>query len=582
MVYRDNSQFAYTGNSGNTPTSQIIYETRDPTQYDVFYALRTQWVNSVSKNFWYLNSQSNASGQLLSTWVQISGGSNVLQSISDTADTPVYPSSASSTPPNNIQLVGGTGITIVSTPASDLLTISATETQGIVTIDGDTGSITGTTVTIYANNATQASGATVEFVNSGTISTLKLTDANDNIAIGRIAGNSSMASANFNVGIGAGVFNLITTGKNNCGFGWESLSKLTTGLDNNAFGLSSLTNIVSGTANNAFGKNTLSLATGDNNTAIGHNALIGIISGTKNTALGYQAGLNYGGSDSSNVSIANEGQLGESNAIRIGTQGSGSGQQNKCFIAGIIGNTVSNQEFVTVNSSTGQLGVTTGSTLFNSISVQTFTSSRTYTPTSGMLYCIVEVVGGGGGGGGAASTSATQSSAASGGAGGGYCRKAFTAASIGVSQTVTIGAGGTGGAAGNNPGVIGGNTTFGALLTANGGSAGLGSAAVSVSNVTASSVNGGSASGGDINITGGPSVYGATVIVTAGSNSYPIAGGGGNSFYGQGGADASNAPGNSAVGYGSGGGGASCGISNGTGLAGANGAAGIVIVTEFI
>ncbi|HXC05149.1 MAG TPA: hypothetical protein VNZ86_10390, partial [Bacteroidia bacterium] len=44
------------------------------------------------------------------------------------------------------------------------------------------------------------------------------------------------------------------------------------------------------------------------------------------------------------------------NTIRVGTQGSGSGQQNKCFIAGIASVSVSNVNFVTINTSTGQLG----------------------------------------------------------------------------------------------------------------------------------------------------------------------------------------------------------------------------------
>ena len=44
--------------------------------------------------------------------------------------------------------------------------------------------------------------------------------------------------------------------------------------------------------------------------------------------------------------------------------------------------------------------------------VQTFTSSGTYTPTSGMLYAIIECVGGGGGAGGCAnSTAGNQGSA---------------------------------------------------------------------------------------------------------------------------------------------------------------------------
>lgn len=564
MVNRDNSQFAYTANSGNTPTSQIIYETRDPTQYDVYYALRTQWVNSVAKNFWYLNNQNNASGQLLSTWVQISGGGNVLQSLSDTADTPVYPSSASAIPPNNIQLISeNSGLTVVSNPVNNQIEFTNTITQGIVTINGDTGSITGQTVTIYADNAANNTGSSVKFVNSGTVSTFNVTDSNDNTFLGKGAGK------------------LTTTGLANCGFGFNSLSSITAAAFNSGFGYFTLQNVLGGSASCAFGYASLkNLTTGQENSAFGHNSLTNLISGTNNTTIGFQSGLNYTSSESSNILINNNGVTGESNVTRIGLQGSSTGQQNKCFIAGIIGNTVSNQQLITVNSSTGQLGVTSSAT-FNSIAVQTFTSSGTYTPTAGMLYCIVEVVGGGGGGGGAASTNATQLSAAGGGGGGGYAKKSFIAGTIGGSQAVTIGAGGAGGAAGLSGG-SGGTTSLGALISATGGAGGALSLASAVSAATAVAVAGGIGSGGDINISGSNSFYGSVTIVTAGSNSFPIAGGGGNSFYGEGGAETSNAPGNLASGYGGGGAGGSCNVSNGTGFAGSAGTPGIVVITEFI
>src|SRR5262249_3507055 len=79
------------------------------------------------------------------------------------------------------------------------------------------------------------------------------------------------------------------------------------------------------------------------------------------------------------------------------------------------------------------------------VNTQIFTSSGTYTPTSGMVYCIVELIGGGGGGGGCGAAGATTIGVASGGASGSYSRKTISAATVGVSQTVTIGAAGTAG-----------------------------------------------------------------------------------------------------------------------------------------
>src|SRR5215469_10657523 len=106
------------------------------------------------------------------------------------------------------------------------------------------------------------------------------------------------------------------------------------------------------------------------------------------------------------------------------------------------------------------------------INVQTFTSNGTYTPTTGMLFCIVECVGGGGGGGYALGN-ASNTAAGAGGGGAGYIRAVFSAATIGASQAVTIGGAGSGGvASGPTNATNGGDTTFGALLTGNHGVAG--------------------------------------------------------------------------------------------------------------
>src|ERR1019366_4307840 len=75
---------------------------------------------------------------LQSTWELISV-STILASLSDTGNTVVFPSSTSSSPPDNIQLVGGTGITVVATPGSNLLTITNTGTASTETLTGDDG-----------------------------------------------------------------------------------------------------------------------------------------------------------------------------------------------------------------------------------------------------------------------------------------------------------------------------------------------------------------------------------------------------------------------------------------------------------
>ena len=218
----------------------------------------------------------------------------------------------------------------------------------------------------------------------------------------------------------------------------------------------------------------------------------------------------------------------------------------------------------------GDIGVTVqaydADTLTNVV-IQTFTASGTYTPTAGMVKCIVEVQAPGGGGGGPQ----TGHYNAGGGGAGGYAKKLLTAADIGASQTVTINAAnpGTGGAIDAN-GVAGGSVTFGAIITCNGGLGGGAGGAGSA---------GGSASGGDINITGGSGTHPIRyAIATIYGNE--VSGNGGSSILGGGGTGGYNSISQvAASGYGGGGGG---GCSNGTDyFAGLNGSPAIVIVTEF-
>ena len=217
-----------------------------------------------------------------------------------------------------------------------------------------------------------------------------------------------------------------------------------------------------------------------------------------------------------------------------------------------------------------------------SINVQTFTSSGTYTPTAGMLYCIIECVGGGGGGGGVAATSATTCAAASGGSGGSYARKFASAATIGASQVVTVDLGGTGGSAGNNSGSDGGSTSVGTICIATGGGGGTGCPASAL--VLIPGGTGTTTGTGDIVIRGsdgGNSI--AMFIATPGGWVYP--GSGGSSFFagsvqGQPGTNNHNT-GRSGYNYGGGG----CGGENTPSqlaAGGGNGAPGIVIITEFI
>lgn len=222
-----------------------------------------------------------------------------------------------------------------------------------------------------------------------------------------------------------------------------------------------------------------------------------------------------------------------------------------------------------------------------SINTQVFTSSGTYTPTTGMKYVIVEVVGGGAGGGGCGA-SVGSNSASGGGGSGGYSRKTISAATIGGSQSVTIGALGAGGAAGNNNGGSGGTTSFGSgpLLQSTGGTGGGGAGATTGIVPGGGGGDGGVGSGGDVNTTGGPGTGGFIISVPAVGN-LETSGAGGSSFFGGGGAlsvslgGTGSIPGDNANSYGGAGSGAVT-DNVATGVAGGNGFGGICIVTEYI
>lgn len=151
--------------------------------------------------------------------------------------------------------------------------------------------------------------------------------------------------------------------------------------------------------------------------------------------------------------------------------------------------------------------------------VQVFTSNGTYTPTSGMKIATVYAFGAGGGGGsGARAAAGAATGGGSGGGGGGLAQAWLTAAQIGASQTVTIGAAGTGGAAqtadttAGIDGTAGGSTSLGTLVFAGGGGGGQGGGLAA---------NSGGGAGGTTGITGGSGSGG-----TGGINGTGVASGG--------------------------------------------------------
>lgn len=209
-----------------------------------------------------------------------------------------------------------------------------------------------------------------------------------------------------------------------------------------------------------------------------------------------------------------------------------------------------------------------------SVKRQVFTATGTYTPSAGMVYCDVELVGAGGGGGGATGGSGSSSAGGGGGAGA-YTRKIFSASDIGASKSVTIGAGGTGATAGNNSGGTGGTTSLGALLTGPGGVGGGGGGSTATQAVSGSGGQGGVPTLGEINTVGSSGFAGLTL---GGANG-ALSGQGGSSMFGVGGYPSGpSGAGISGLGRGSGGSG---GASTGTSAIGGPGGPGYVVITEY-
>lgn len=209
------------------------------------------------------------------------------------------------------------------------------------------------------------------------------------------------------------------------------------------------------------------------------------------------------------------------------------------------------------------------------IRVQKFTASGTYTPDPHMLYAIIECQGGGGSGGSIAFTAGTNFTTGSGGGGGAYARLLATAANVGASQSVAVGAGGAAAAGGANNGTAGGQSNVGTLCVASGGAGGaFAQAGVSVQGGGA----GGQTGTGDLVIPGGGG--GAGVGGSGIATTFIPVGWGGCAHFGGGPASVVNSNGiAAAAGSGAGGsGGQDLGAGSRSGGAGGSG---LILITEY-
>lgn len=179
--------------------------------------------------------------------------------------------------------------------------------------------------------------------------------------------------------------------------------------------------------------------------------------------------------------------------------------------------------------------ITTLQAAFNQMILQgnalVFTSNNTYTPSAGIVSVDLILVGAGGGGGsGRRNVGSTVQCGGGGGGGGGEVHLTVPAALLPKGGSgaflpiaITIGGGGQGAQTEANPGVGGGNTIFGDLLTAYGGQGGMGG------DVYTELTSGRGGTGGVGIIRGG---NGGSIEITTSENVFRGATSGGNSFSG--------------------------------------------------
>lgn len=260
-------------------------------------------------------------------------------------------------------------------------------------ITGDTGTTVHGAVLLYGHMGSANAGSSVGFNGaSATEMDLVVTDGLLNTIIGNGAGNATLTAVSC-TGLGYTALHALTSGSSLVAIGQGALSSATTDTYCTAVGLGSMAaangstqntcvgkdsglrisngqantligyqagaNVTGNGGNSALGGGALSSNDGTGNTCIGGNNCFQMASGNYNTCVSFNSGFFYTGGESSNILLANGGVAGESNVMRLGSQGAGNLNVNTTYIAGIVGVTVANTQMVTINSSTGQMGVST-------------------------------------------------------------------------------------------------------------------------------------------------------------------------------------------------------------------------------
>jgi endosialidase-like protein len=284
----------------------------------------------------------------------------------------------------SIASVGTSGQVLTSNGASALPTFQTAAASGIVTLDGNSGAATGSTVTI-TTGASNAEG-TATFAGSGSTVKLAFTDANQNVGIGTLALGHPAIGGN-NVAVGPSALGALTTGSFNIGIGQGAGGLITSAAYHIYIGYAAGPGST-GSGETVIGTNAYGSSTGSNNIVIGSSAgfAAGTVGGAYNIVMGLNSGSSYESSESSNILLNSTGTLAESHVLRIGS-GTGTGTQNlnKAFISGITGINAGSIASVATIATTNQLGsatITAGTGITVTPTANTITIASSVTPVT--------------------------------------------------------------------------------------------------------------------------------------------------------------------------------------------------------
>lgn len=267
----------------------VYVQERDPIPTDQNgIPLGTLWINVATDAVFMLTQKlyDNTIKKTVSTWIGISG--NFFNE--------VHTDAGIATPLAGVLAIFG-GTNINTNAAANSVFINLDDTVSIGgTMSADDGFITLNGNINLPNTNTTGTEGIIQFDVDRFISNFGV----ENTFVGANSGNTTL------------------TGSGNTALGTDALASITTGLNNTAIGVSSLT------AQTTLG----------GNVALGWSALNALTAGSNNIAIGNLSGSGYSTNEASNICINAVGTPLESHVIRIGTDGTGPGQQDTCYIAG--------------------------------------------------------------------------------------------------------------------------------------------------------------------------------------------------------------------------------------------------------